>query len=308
MKLLALATATALLTLGGFAPLDAEAQVSRKDYERRSRTTASAESAQRSTPSRERATRVESRRSTPRTSSRSTSDDRSGASPPNRARADRGVSRKSDWSGRGRPVPAERETARDRDSERSRERARTTRPAPRPQRTVPRTRPAPRSTTVYRAPAPPPPARRRPVYRRTPGLNVSVFLGTLARDFYPGNLNRWERERFQRDLEARALDLQAWAVELERREAFLERRRPRVRRVAARYDLPPARRLRTRELYQWDELLQRRAVRLDNLDREVTRRERRRNRRWRRGVDDGWVDDYRPEDYRRDPDYCPPGW
>lgn len=308
MKLLALATATALMTLGGFAPLDAEAQVSRKDYERRSRTTASAQSEQRSAPSRERATRVAPRSPERRTASRSTSDDRSGGSPPARSRSDRGVSRKSDWSDRGRPTRAE--SAETRQQTRRAERTRTRRPAPRPERSSPRPqRTTPRRTTVYRAPAPPPPVRnRRRVYRRTPGLNVSVFLGTLARDFYPGDLNRRERARFQRDLEARALDLQAWAVELERRDAYLDRRRPRVQRVANRYDLPPARRLRTRELYQWDDLLQRRAVRLDELDRQVTRRGRRRNRRWRRGYDDGYGVDYRPEDYRRDPDYCPPGW
>ena len=295
MKLLAFPTALVAAALA-LAPLAADAQVSRKDYERRDRTTAIAPA--RSEPAAERSSRT-SRRPAARTTSRSTpSRGNAEASPPSRGRPDRGVSRKSDWSDRGRPVPAtSAETRRD-------TRGTRRRPATPPRRAV-------TTPTVYRAPAPVPAPRRRGVRVYRPnvgGANVAVFLGSFAGEYFAGSLGRRERARFQRDLEARARDLQLWAVELERREAFLERRRPRVERVARRYDLPPARRLRTRELYQWDDLLQRRAVRLDDLEREVSRRERRRNRRWRRGYDDGWGGDYRPEDYRRDSDYCPPGW
>lgn len=109
MKLLTISAA--LLAAVAFAPDSADAQVSRKDYERRDRTTAEAAP-------------PESSRTAPRSSSRArtrdTDDASTGAPPPRRT--ERGVSRKGDWRGR----------------------ERTRRPAPRT------TNPEPRTPRVYR--------------------------------------------------------------------------------------------------------------------------------------------------------------
>lgn len=117
-------------------------------------------------------------------------------------------------------------------------------------------------------------------------------------------LSRRERARYQQRLEQRAEGLDDRAARLERREARLDGRRPRANRAPSRRQYT-GRLLSTRELYDWDARLDRRAYRLRDRADDIARRERRADRRrGNRGRGNGRGNGNRGGGG----DYCPPGW
>lgn len=142
------------------------------------------------------------------------------------------------------------------------------------------------------------------------GGNGDTYASNSSRrgyDNYDRRMSRRERQRVQARLESRAARLIDYAYELDVREARLDgRRTSRVQRPS-RYR-GPNRLLDQRELAEWDDRLDRRAVRLERRERDIQRQEARRGRRSNRGQANRGNRGNRRSTNNGGGTYCPSGW